>query len=330
MKQNRSKLSYKGFTLVELLTVIAIIALLAAILFPVFSAAREQARQANTMGNMHDIYLAARTFDEDNGRYPSSLFGYAQPSQPDLQTGSCTSSSPLPFPALSTDGCITSMGSATENYGNQGFGSGYVWGSQMKDLNAFLCSDNPVKNQQQVTIAYYPLTLTGGQFIPVTWIANNPNSSPCHVYGDYDLPNVPGRTYVGQPKLFYTMDSMDIGPMLDQNGDWMKDSNGANMYELHYTPNWTRQLYTLQTNSNGQQVGCDTYSDFPVANMQIGDVLSNQLKYKNPSSEKTILSWNTQHAATAGSGDVIILLLSGTTKKISINNAEQQLPLYYH
>src|SRR4051812_45586898 len=47
-----------GFTLVELLTVIAIISVLAAILFPVFAQARETARQTACMSNEKQMGIA--------------------------------------------------------------------------------------------------------------------------------------------------------------------------------------------------------------------------------------------------------------------------------
>jgi prepilin-type N-terminal cleavage/methylation domain-containing protein/prepilin-type processing-associated H-X9-DG protein len=55
-----------GFTLIELLVVIAIIAILAAILFPVFSQAREKARQASCLSNEKQIALAAHMYMDDN------------------------------------------------------------------------------------------------------------------------------------------------------------------------------------------------------------------------------------------------------------------------
>jgi len=54
-----------GFTLIELLVVISIIAILAAILFPVFSRARETARKSSCASNLRQIGLALQQYTQD-------------------------------------------------------------------------------------------------------------------------------------------------------------------------------------------------------------------------------------------------------------------------
>lgn len=56
---------HRGFTLIELLVVIAIIAILAAILFPVFSQAREKARQSVCLSNMKQFTLGMMMYVHD-------------------------------------------------------------------------------------------------------------------------------------------------------------------------------------------------------------------------------------------------------------------------
>jgi prepilin-type N-terminal cleavage/methylation domain-containing protein/prepilin-type processing-associated H-X9-DG protein len=55
----------QGFTLIELLVVISIIALLAAILFPVFSRARENARRSSCQSNLKQIGLGILQYAQD-------------------------------------------------------------------------------------------------------------------------------------------------------------------------------------------------------------------------------------------------------------------------
>ena len=55
----------RAFTLIELLIVIAIIAILAAILFPAFARARENARRASCQSNLKQIALGLRQYTQD-------------------------------------------------------------------------------------------------------------------------------------------------------------------------------------------------------------------------------------------------------------------------
>jgi prepilin-type N-terminal cleavage/methylation domain-containing protein/prepilin-type processing-associated H-X9-DG protein len=61
----------RGFVLVEMLMVIAMIAILAAILFPVFAKARERARAHSCLTNQANIMLAIQLYADDHeGRFP--------------------------------------------------------------------------------------------------------------------------------------------------------------------------------------------------------------------------------------------------------------------
>ncbi|MCE5238446.1 prepilin-type N-terminal cleavage/methylation domain-containing protein [bacterium] len=63
----------RAFTLIELLVVIGIIAVLAAIIFPVFAKAREAARRANCASNLRQFGLANSMYMDDNdGFYVAS------------------------------------------------------------------------------------------------------------------------------------------------------------------------------------------------------------------------------------------------------------------
>ncbi len=69
-----------GFTLIELLVVIAIIAILAAILFPVFSQAREKARQAACLNNAKNMGMATMMYVQDQDEtFPPVRFGAGRP-----------------------------------------------------------------------------------------------------------------------------------------------------------------------------------------------------------------------------------------------------------
>jgi type IV pilus assembly protein PilA len=71
MKISRSR-SRRGFTLIELMIVVAIIAVLAGVLIPNFVHARAQSATAACEANLRAIATAAELYYSDNQAYPAS------------------------------------------------------------------------------------------------------------------------------------------------------------------------------------------------------------------------------------------------------------------
>jgi prepilin-type N-terminal cleavage/methylation domain-containing protein len=70
-----------GFTLIELLVVIGIIALLAAIVVPVYTRAMESGRQADCMAHLHALAIALKSYQADWNGYPPPQF-FEEPTDP--------------------------------------------------------------------------------------------------------------------------------------------------------------------------------------------------------------------------------------------------------
>ncbi len=62
-----------GFTVIELLIVVAIIFTISAIAVPNLMAAMDQARIARAVGDIHTIGLSVQEYDVLNGQYPDTL-----------------------------------------------------------------------------------------------------------------------------------------------------------------------------------------------------------------------------------------------------------------
>jgi len=274
----------RGFTLIELLTVIAIIAILTAILFPVAGTVREQARATDCMSKLHQLWVSANVYRQDEGAFPPSLLGYAEA---ETATGLRVPWDPsLNLPVVPA--------------ANIHLGS--LFREEVRDLNVYRCPDNQRKDPREVVTAWFPPRPSdwprdpqGNLYIYIGDVLATAGCQTNAVLGTQFCN--PGNNKA--PYYFYAVDSYDISPAIDPvTGAQILDSTGAIGYHVRYTRDWT---------------GVVGANDMPM-----------QLKYENPPDDKTLFTFCSWHQAVAHTGTVPAISMGGTAKKINLTKALTQ------
>ncbi len=142
--------SRKGFTLIELMIVIAIIAILAAILVPNFIRARAQGQVTSCKANLKNIGTACEMYATDNaGRYPDTLGKLKDPAngaQPYLKA--------IPnCPSAGTPTYYYTSKSNPDRYIVYCSGTNHTAAGCAKDYPAFTATVGLVENEQAATAA---------------------------------------------------------------------------------------------------------------------------------------------------------------------------------
>jgi type IV pilus assembly protein PilA len=124
----------KGFTLIELMIVVVIIGILAAIAIPNFIAMQNRAKEGSTKANMHTMQLAAEDYGVQNdGVYAAAMDGthianllpanYKNPFSGGTGSGAAWEDrATFAAPSANTSGLASYADSATTQYNVKGWG----------------------------------------------------------------------------------------------------------------------------------------------------------------------------------------------------------------
>jgi len=91
MRKLNRNISSSGFTLIEVMIVVSIIAVLAAITIPGLLRARINSNEALTCNNLRALSTASETYSAVNGSYPSNITSLSSATPPYVNTQFCGS-----------------------------------------------------------------------------------------------------------------------------------------------------------------------------------------------------------------------------------------------
>jgi len=129
----------RGFTLVELLTVIAIISLLMAIILPVLSKAKEQARRTACMSNLHQIATALDLYKKDYKGFPIDLMEKDS-------GGNLVRPIPVGERWFGPVDPASPAGQVMPAKTRSGYGIATLFPNYVSDIKVFHCPDSPVSD----------------------------------------------------------------------------------------------------------------------------------------------------------------------------------------
>ncbi len=192
----------KAFSLIELLVVIAVIAILAAILLPVFFRAKIQNRRASDITNMMSIQQAMHLYKTDQGGFP-----------------------PLLIQAAEYNGNMLRRVGEVKR--------GFLYKSSINDISVFHSAAATISDESMTVQACWPTVDSRGTGPQETQF-KGPNDLV--VYTDlafnFDPASLNGQN-PGDPVEFYAYDNYDIGRSFNPN------CASPAGFELRYILFWT-------------------------------------------------------------------------------------------